>query len=172
MESGKRLRYRQTLISILFLCGTAPINASDIPYPAQYRNWTHIKTLTLHKDHPLANPFAGMHHIYANNQALRDLKRDGDASRFNDGATLVFDLRESIEQPQATAEGQRVLLGLMTKDTKRYKATGGWGFEAWSFARDASASRAKRLVEDEGQSCFACHQSQQGNDFVFSQWRE
>ena len=134
-----------------------------IDYPDDYRTWTHIKTMTLHKGHPLENPFLGIHHIYGNEQGVQGVK----SGRFDDGAVLVFDLLEYETAENASTEGDRVLLGVMTKDSDRYAATGGWGFEG--FADD---SRTERLVDDGGQSCFSCHASRKANDYVFTHWRE
>jgi len=87
--------------------------------------------------------------------------------QFNDGAVLVFDLLEYTTQDNASTEGDRVLVGVMVKDNARYPSTGGWGFEG--FAGD---SQSERLVNDGGQSCFACHASQKDNDYVFTHWRD
>jgi len=134
----------------------------NIAYPQNYRQWAHVKSMVLGKEHPLAVPFQGIHHIYANEKALKGI-RNGE---FRDGAKIVFDLLKEQKQSAASVEGQRVLLGVMVKDRARYQNTGGWGFEAWK-----GDSRTQRLVADQGQSCFQCHASQNKHDFVFSEWR-
>jgi len=53
--------------------------------------------------HPLANPFQGIHHVYANDKALEGLKH-GD---YPDGAVLVFDLLDYQEKDHALTEGKR-----------------------------------------------------------------
>jgi hypothetical protein len=136
---------------------------NKVSYPKDYRNWTHVKTLTLFEGHPLANPFKGIHHVYANKKGVAGIKQ----GKYQDGAVIVFDLLENITSDNASAEGDRILLGVMVKDKKRFAETGGWGFEAW-----AESSTDKRLTNDGGRSCFECHTSQKDKDYVFSQWRD
>jgi len=40
------------------------------PYPEGHRNWTHVKSMVIEKGHPLYEAFGGIHHLYANKQAL------------------------------------------------------------------------------------------------------
>ncbi|MDH5515462.1 MAG: cytochrome P460 family protein [Gammaproteobacteria bacterium] len=134
-----------------------------VDYPEDYRSWTHIKSMVLHPGHPLENPFKGIHHVYGNDKAV-----DGtQTGKFEDGSVLVFDLLGYQTQDNASTEGDRVLVGVMVKNSKRYAKTGGWAFEGFK-----GNSHTDRLVEDGGQSCFACHTSQQDHDYVFSHWRE
>jgi len=155
--------------TILFCLLTFPcinplaFSADKVKYPDGYRNWTHVKTLTLHEGHPLENPFKGIHHIYANKKGVAGTK----IGEFQDGATLVFDLLENITDNNASSEGNRILVGVMVKDKKRFSQTGGWGFEAWS-----ENSQTKRLTNDGGRSCFECHTAQKNTDYVFSKWRD
>lgn len=152
------------LSGLLFLFFSSEVvSREEIKYPDNYRYWTHVKSLTLHAGHPLENPFKGIHHIYANKEGVAGMKN----GKFDDGAVIVFDLLESVNQDNASSEGKRILVGVMTKNNNRYSATGGWGFEAWS-----GNSKSKRLTNDGGASCFACHTSKKENDFVFSQWRD
>jgi hypothetical protein len=147
--------------SLLFSFSTHA--GGPIDYPDGYRTWTHIKTMTLHKGHPLENPFLGIHHIYGNEQGVQGVK----SGQFDAGAVLVFDLLEYETAENASTEGDRVLLGVMVKDSDRYAATGGWGFEG--FAGD---SRTERLVDDGGESCFSCHASRKAYDYVYTRWRD
>lgn len=137
--------------------------AGAVDYPEGYRDWSHVKTLILDEGHPLANPFAGMHHVYANPAALAGLR----SGTYADGAVFVFDLLEANAGDHATAEGKRILLGVMEKDRAHHGDTGGWGFAAW-----AGDSRSETLVQDGGRACFACHASEQAADYVFSRWRD
>jgi len=141
---------------------TASYAGESITYPKNYRHWTHVKSMILEKSHPLAVPFQGIHHVYANEKALQGIQN----GEFRDGAKIVFDLLKEDKKTSASVEGERVLLGIMVKDTSRYQQTGGWGFEAWK-----GNSQTQRLVNDHGQSCFQCHASQDKQGFVFSQWR-
>jgi len=147
----------------IILVATGAYAGDGVDYPDGYRSWTHIKTMALHKGHALQDPFMGIHHVYANEQGVKGAK----TGQFDDGAVLVFDLLNYITQDNASTEGDRVLLGVMTKDSAKFANTGGWGFEGFK-----GSSHTERLVSDGGQSCFACHESQQANDYVFSRWRE
>ena len=153
---------------VIILTGVFGVNGSlyaseEISYPTGYRHWTHVKTLTLHKGHPLQNPFRGIHHIYANPLAFDGLI----SGQYKNGSKFVFDLLENDTASHASSEGKRVLTAVMIKDKKRFARTGGWGFEAWK-----KDSRIKRITSDNGVSCFSCHTSQKQADFVFSKWRK
>jgi len=151
-----------TVVFYLLLCQNTWADDA-IAYPKDYRSWSHVKSLILRNNHPLANPFAGIHHVYANAKAVSGLRQ----GNFKDGASLVFDLLQNQESGNANSEGDRILLGVMVKDRKKFSATGGWGFEAFK-----GNSQSQRLTSDGGQSCYGCHTSQQHNDYVFSHWRE
>jgi len=151
------------ILSSSMLVSASTHAGGTVDYPDSYRSWTHIKTMALHEGHPLENPFMGIHHVYGNAAAVQGVK----SGQFDDGAILVFDLLEYVTEENASTEGDRVLVGVMVKDSDNYSATGGWGFEG--FAGD---SQTERLVDDGGQSCFACHTSQKDNDYVFTHWRE
>ncbi|MEN8130801.1 MAG: cytochrome P460 family protein [Pseudomonadota bacterium] len=158
---------KSTLFNLILIASmvtaTGVIADDSIDYPDGYRTWTHIKTMVLHKGHSLENPFMGIHHVYGNQEAV-DGTRSGD---FKEGAVMVFDLLKYITADKASTEGDRVLVGVMVKDSDKYQSTGGWGFEG--FGGD---SRTRRLVNDGGASCFACHTSQKENDYVFTRWRD
>ena len=54
-------------------------------------------------------------------------------------------------------------LQFMVKDSKKYAATGGWGYS--SFGKDG-----KPTDETLMQSCFPCHQAVKDRDFIFSRY--
>jgi len=143
-----------------------PAIAADpvVPYPAGYRNWHHVKSMVIDKGHPLNEAFGGIHHLYANPKAVAGYK----SGKFPDGAIIVFDLLEAKSADNAVSEGARKVVGVMHKDTKRYATTGGWGFEGFG-----GGDRMNRVVRDNAASaCFACHEPQKGNDYVFSRLRD
>ena len=151
-----------SLIIFSSLLSAAVIADDQVAYPDDYRNWRHIKSMVIQPGHSLENPFAGIHHIYANQAATGGLA----SGQFKDGATLVFDLLKANAADHAITEGDRKLVGVMVRDQKRFRATGGWGFEGF-----AGNSKSKRLVKDGGQSCFACHTSEEKNQYVFTRSR-
>jgi hypothetical protein len=50
----------------------------------------------------------------------------------------------------------------MVKDSKKYAATGGWGF--------ADFTNGKPGTEALHQTCFPCHQPVQDRDYVFTRY--
>jgi hypothetical protein len=73
---------------------------------------------------------------------------------------------DSVEYPEGvhnkfmvTAENNafvegRKIVGVMQKDSKKSKDTGGWGFEGF---KDETK---ERVVSDTNNACFHCHESQ------------
>lgn len=133
-----------------------------VPYPEGYRSWHHVKSMVIQPGHPLADPFAGIHHVYADRGAVEGLR----TGRYPEGAVLVFDLLEARHADHAVTEGPRKLLGVMVRDSAA-RETGGWRFEAFR-----GSSRTERLVQDGGRACFACHRQASGSGFVFSRLRD
>lgn len=138
-------------------------NKNAVAYPDGYRNWTHVKTLILEKGHPLYEAFGGIHHIYANKKALDGYKA---GNRFGDGSVIVFDLLETVAADNAISEGKRKVVGVMEKNSKKFKDTGGWGFEGFK------GDSRERVVKNMDGECFSCHLSQKDKDYVFSEYRK
>lgn len=132
-----------------------------VKYPEGYRGWTHVKSMVIEKGHPLYTAFGGIHHIYANKEALDGLKNNS----YADGAVFVFDLLDASKGGNAITEGSRKVVGVMEKKRAIFSSTGGWGFEAFK------GDTAERAVKDPKADCFACHEAQKGTDFVFSTYR-
>jgi hypothetical protein len=138
--------------------------AEEVPYPAGYRDWHHVKSMVIEEGHPLYAAFGGIHHIYANAKALEGYR----AGRFPDGAVIIFDLLEATRADNAVSEGARKVVGVMHKDAAKYADTGGWGFEGF-----AAGDPARRAVGSEAKTaCFDCHAPQQDHDYVFSKLRD
>lgn len=151
-------------VPLILLAAVDPSHAADpVPYPAGYRDWTHVKSMVIEAGHPLFESFGGMHHLYANERALAGY-RDG---RFPDGAIIVFDLLTAVAADSAISEGPRKVVGVMHKDSRRYAATGGWGFEG--FVGDSATERA--VADKAASACFACHEARKSSDYVFSEMR-
>lgn len=148
-----------SMSSSLFAAGAAPV-----PYPEGYRQWTHVKSMTINQGHALYDSFGGIHHLYANKKAEEGYK----SGRFADGSVIVFDLLEAKSVDNTVQEGARKVLGVMHKDTRTYKDTGGWGFEG--FKGDSKSERA--VGNNAATACFQCHTSQKNSDYVFSTFRK
>ena len=63
---------------------------------------------------------------------------------------------------ESSIPGSAVNVQFMVKDSKRYAATGGWGF--------ADFTNGKPGNEALHQQCFACHQPAKDRDFVFTHY--
>lgn len=150
-------------VTALVTVGIAANTPADVPYPANYRDWTHVKSMIIEPGHPLHANFGGIHHLYANETAMRGY----DAGRFPDGAVIVFDLLEAVSADNTVTEGKRKVVGVMHRDSKRFAATGGWGFEG--FVGDSRTERA--VGPNAATACFACHQAKRDSDYVFSTYR-
>ena len=148
-----------SMSSLLFAADPAPV-----PYPEGYRHWVHVKSMTINQGHALYDAFGGIHHLYANKKAEQGYK----SGKFPDGSVIAFDLLETKAADNTVQEGARKVLGVMHKDSRKYKDTGGWGFEG--FKGDSRSERA--VGANAATACFQCHTAQKDKDYVFSSWRK
>lgn len=138
-------------------------SAQEVPYPNGYRDWHHVKSMVINQGHPLFEAFGGIHHLYANKQALQGYK----SGKFPNGSVIVFDLLDVSSADNAVTEGARKVVGVMHKDAAKYQATGGWGFEGFK-----GDSRERVVGKNAASACFQCHTAKKDNDFVFSTTRK
>ena len=166
MTTAKRFLPSLALALPIFLAAAAAGPDSGYrykpAYPDGYQKWTRIKSMLIQEGHPLYQQFGGLHHVYANDKALKAMWQN---RPYPNGAVLVFDLLEALEQGNTVVEGKRKFVAVMERDSNRFAATGKWGFEA--FNGDTRA----RVVTDPQKDCFACHTSQKQNHYVFSNYR-
>ena len=82
---------------------------------------------------------------------------------------IVFDLLDLHRQDGSLIEGDRRWIAVMQKDTEKYKATGGWGYDNF-----AGNSKTDRNVAVNGPiaKCFACRTQRKDSDYVFSNQRD
>jgi hypothetical protein len=149
----------KAILAAAMLAAATADHDPDVPYPEGFRRWTHIKSSINTKAN---DPRAGIHHIYANELALKGYE----TGKFADGSVIAFDLLAVSTENGTTKEGARKLVDVMRKDSQRYAATGGWGFE--EFMGD---SRTPVLKEKAVAACYTCHTSRKENDLVFSSLR-
>ncbi|MEW5891216.1 MAG: cytochrome P460 family protein [Pseudomonadota bacterium] len=157
---------KASLVAALGIAAAMEALAADpvVPYPAGYRDWHHVKSMVIEEGHPLHASFGGIHHIYANDKAMKGYH----SGTFPDGAVIIFDLLEAQHQGNAITEGARKVVGVMHKDAKKFAATGGWGFEGFG-----GGDPKNRVVGNNAASaCFACHQPQKAQDYTFSRLRD
>jgi hypothetical protein len=156
-----------TGLFLIFMSSINQVSSAEekLAYPEGFRTWTHIKSQIATDAHPRFNSIGGIHHIYANDNAMIGYKN----GKFPEGSIIVFDLLELQNKDGSLIEGKRRWIGVMEKDTKKYISTSGWGYENF-----AGNSKSDRNVPVNGPSanCFACHQPKASNDFVFSSLRD
>jgi hypothetical protein len=156
---------RLPVAAVMLVVSALAHAAEPVPFPDGYRNWTHVKSMVIPESgHPLSNAFGGIHHVYVDDAGVAALKV---GKGYPDGTVLVFDLL-AVEPADggASVEGERKFVAVMMKDSDRFAATGGWGFEAF-----AEGQPSKPTVKDADSECFACHQTKQSRDYVYSEWR-
>jgi hypothetical protein len=155
---------RTTILAALLVSLTAAApGGGKVAYPEGYRRWAHVKSMVIEEGHPLYEQFGGIHHVYANEKALKALAAG--KGRYPDGAVFVFDLLDAEMDGNAIVEGKRKVVGVMQRDAKRFGETGGWGFEGFK------GDTRERAVTDM-KSCFECHEPQKERGFVFSELRK
>lgn len=142
--------------------GVLAARDTAIAFPADYRSFTHVKSTLVGPQAPGFAANGGYHHFYANALAVEGYR----TGTFPDGSILVDDGLEAVERGGIMREGARRRVAVMVKDSKRFSATGNWGFE--SFPGD---SRTGALSTEAKTACQACHQNA-GRDLVYSEIRK
>ncbi len=130
-----------------------------VPYPRGYREWTHVKSMVVLPSSPFFETGGGMHHIYANAAAMSGFS----SGRFPNGSVFVFDLLDAAENAGTISGAKRQRLDVMIKDSARFAASGGWGFERF-LGNDTTPS----LTEEHRTLCVSCHDQRAEHDRVFS----
>ncbi len=149
----------------LVAAAVAHAGPTDVAYPDGYRHWTHVKSATIDPGSPAFAHFGGIHHIYANPQALRGYA----AKTFPKGSVLVFDVLEWKVDQGSSVSGARRIVDVMEKDPTRFAATGGWGFT--EFHADSHTERSIG-ADNPASACAQCHAAHGRQDGVFSAFVE
>ena len=136
---------------------------SDVAYPDDYRAWTHVKSALVGPRHPKFEIAGGFQHIYANAEAMIGYR----TRAFPEGSIVVVDWLELRDDGAAFGEGPRRQVDVMVKDSMRFGASGGWGFQR--FVKD---SRTERAATPSPQQCFACHMRLKQDGLVLSHYRQ
>jgi len=139
----------------------APAYVTSIP--AGYRDWTLVSVA--HEEGKL-NSFAA---VLGNDVAIKAYRAG--TLPYPDGsiiAALHYSHTASEEndkafgQPQSFVAGQPTNIQFMVKDSKKYAATGGWGFGHFNNGKAADAAFMK--------PCFPCHEQIKARDLVFTRY--
>lgn len=156
----QKLRLLSATLGMLAIGSLHAEPADSIKMPTGYRHWFHVNTMIVDKASPLFGSIGGMHNVYTNAVGEAALKKGGP---FPDRTMFVTDLHDFTVQDGSYVEGARKGIAVMVKDAKKYKSTGGWGFQLFE-GGDAN----KPKVTDAAKQCFACHEPKKDNDYVFS----
>jgi len=143
----------------------------SVAFPKGYRKWVHVKSTVVTPEHgSLAKPpcekpcVGGIFHFYANEKALEGYR----GGRFPDGSMIADDFTELVEGGgHSTPEGKLRGVSVMVKDSRRYSATGGWGFQSFNPETEEGI-----LSESQKAACFACHTPRKDHDYVFTEFHD
>jgi len=133
-----------------------------VAYPDGYREWSHVKSAVIGPAHKNFAMLGGFAHTYANEQATAGYR----TRQFPEQSVIVVDWLQMSDKEGAFVEGSRRQVDVMVKDSKRFAATGGWGFQR--FVKD---SKTERSTEVTPQQCFACHNQLKKDELVLSSYR-
>lgn len=158
------------LLSTFFLSTSTARQADEeavpiygIKIPAGYRNWRLISVA--HEEGKLNSMGA----ILGNDVAVQAYRRG--TLPFPDGAIIAalhYRYLSSEENNKVFGQAQSFVAGpptnvqSMVKDSKKYAATGGWGFAHFSDGKPADEAMMK--------TCYPCHEPAKGHDFVYTRY--
>ncbi|MFK4512299.1 cytochrome P460 family protein [Bradyrhizobium daqingense] len=147
------------LVTIASAEGRATADASPIfgvTIPPGYKQWELIAPAEE------AAPLDELRAVIGNQTAI-DAYQAGKLP-FPDGTILVkraWKRKQSPEFASATIPGAATTVQVMVKDSKKYAATGGWGFGRFI--------NGKPVDEAQHRTCFACHEARaKARDYVFT----
>jgi hypothetical protein len=126
--------------------------------PAGYRDWTLVAPAQE------AAPLDELRSVVGNGKALKAYRAN--SLPFPDGTVLVklaWKHMPSPDFPPASIPGAPTTVQVMVKDSKRYAATGGWGFGRFV--------DGKPVDQAQHETCFACHAARvEDRDYVFTRY--
>jgi Cytochrome P460 len=131
--------------------------------PAGYRDWRLISVA--HE----AGDLNDIRAILGNDTAIKAYREE--KLPFPDGtmiARLAYKYVPSEENNKAFGREQSFVAGapttvqFMVKDSRKYAATGGWGFAQFTDGKPVNQAVPK--------ACFACHEPAKAQDFVFTHY--
>jgi hypothetical protein len=139
----------------------APIFVTEIPHG--YRDWKWISSA-----HEAGN-LNSLGAVLGNDVAI-NAYREGKLP-FPDGTVIAAlhyrnvpseENNKVFGRAQSFVPGAATNVQFMVKDSKKYAATGGWGFAQFKDGKPADAALLK--------TCFPCHEPVKARDFVFTHY--
>jgi hypothetical protein len=151
-----------TLAVATFTASVLTSQGNAIPFPEDYRQWTHVKSTLVGPKSASFDSNGGYHHFYANEKAMEGYR----TGSFPDGSILIDDGLEAMEQSGVMTEGVRRRVAVMVKDRRAFAASAGWGFETFPGDTRTAAQSSEGKA-----ACLACHLKAK-RDLVYSQFRK
>jgi hypothetical protein len=155
------------IATVPFVAGRAANDEADpvfgIKMPAGYRDWRLISIA--HEEGSLNDLRA----VLGNDVAIDAYRQDG--KEFPNGAIiarLAWEYVPSEENNKVFGRSQSFVVGaptniqFMVKDSKKYAATGGWGFGHFKDGKPGDEAFMS--------SCFPCHNQNRATDLVFTRY--
>ena len=150
---------------------TAPTEEADrtvvvTTIPARYRDWKFVSAA--HE----AGDLNDIRVVIANDKAINAYRA---GKPFPDGSIIgrvAWKMVPSDENNKIFGKEQSFVPGdapdwylqFMEKDTKKYAATGGWGYS--NFGKALTPTTDKKAMY----ACFTCHQAVQARDYIFTRY--
>jgi hypothetical protein len=164
-----------TVVSVVAVAAPASGHTDEVPapiygvtIPPRYRDWKMIAMAQLKTD-----KVDQMRAQLGNEIAIKAFQEG--TRPFPDGSIIVAlhwtrvpsednnkVLAGSFPGAQSFVVGSPVNMQVMVKDSKKYAATGGWGFGDFKDGRPGS--------EELHKTCFSCHEPIKDHDFVFTHY--
>jgi hypothetical protein len=134
-----------------------------IKIPPTYRDW---RLISVAHEAGNLNDFRA---VLGNDEAIRAYRKD--ELPFPDGTIIVRlawsyvpseENNKVFGRAQSFVAGSPINIQLMVKDSRKYAATGGWGFAQFKDGKPADEAVHK--------TCFPCHEPGKARDFVFTRY--
>ncbi len=164
MKTRLLLRTLVLSFSVATLATTAaasdrPTAVTGVSLPDGYRDWTAVA--------PSHRTDKNHIRMMLANDVLAEAYREKTLP-FPDGATIAKLVYKAVKSPEwdgAIVPGEPVSIEIMTKDSAKYPATGGWGFGR--FSPDGKPIGDAALYK----TCFPCHEANVvDHDYLFTRW--
>lgn len=154
---------RRLTLTAIAAIGLMAADDAPIAFPDGFRTWAHVSSGQVGPAHAAAPKYEGLHAIYANPAALEGYR----TGRWSDGAVIVYDQwTAETPVPHALGQGRRKFIDVMVKDSRRYAATGGWGYTEFAWP---GKDRVVEIEQNAARACSGCHaKNASGGDHVFS----
>lgn len=134
--------------------------------PPGYRDWKFVSAA--HE----AGELNDIRVVIANDKAIRAYRA---SKPFPEGSIIgrvAWKMVPSEENNKVFGQAQSFVPGdapdwylqFMEKDTKKYAATGGWGYS--NFGKDLKATTDKKTMY----ACFSCHEAIPDRDYIFTRY--